>query len=111
METISYDDFDKVEMRVGEIVEIQDFPRARNPSYKVRVFFGDEIGYRWSSAQVTKYEKDALIGMQVIAVINFAPKNIAGFLSECLIVGVPQADGTVSLLTPSKPAVLGGKAY
>jgi tRNA-binding protein len=111
MDTISYEDFDKVELRVGEIVEVQDFPRARNPSYKVRVFFGDEIGYRWSSAQVTQYDKQALIGMQVIAVVNFAPKNIAGFMSECLIVGVPQADGTVSLLTPSKAAVLGGKAY
>jgi tRNA-binding protein len=111
MDTISYEDFDKVELRVGEIVALEDFPRARNPSYKVRVFFGDEIGYRWSSAQVTQYPKDELIGMQVIAVINFAPKNIAGFMSECLIVGVPQADGTVSLLTPSRTAVLGGKVY
>jgi len=108
---ITYDDFEKVEMRVGEIVEVQDFPRARNPSYKVRVNFGADIGEKWSSAQITKYSKQELIGKQVIAVVNFAPKNIAGFMSECLILGVAMDDGSVSILTPSRPAVIGGKVY
>ncbi len=109
--TITYDDFVQVEMRVGEIVEVQDFPRARNPSYKVRVNFGADIGEKWSSAQITKYSKEELIGKQVIAVINFAPKHIAGFMSECLILGASMDDGSVSVLTPSRPAVLGGKVY
>ena len=109
--TIAYDDFEKVDVRVGEIVEVQDFPRARNPSYKLRVRFGDEIGDRWSSAQLTNYSREELIGRQVVAVVNFAPKNIAGFSSECLILGVPTADGKVSLLSPTKPAALGGKMF
>ncbi len=109
--TIAYDDFEKVDMRVGEIVAVEDFPRARNPSYKVRVFFGDEIGYRWSSAQITNYSKEELIGRQVVAVVNFAPKNIAGFMSECLILGAPMADGQVSMLLPSKEAVIGGRVF
>lgn len=110
-DTASFDDFLKIDMRVGEIVEVEDFPRARNPSYKVRVFFGDEIGYRWSSAQVAHYDKADLLGMRVIGVVNFAPKNIAGFLSECLIVGVPGTDGGVSLLTPTRPVEVGGRVY
>jgi tRNA-binding protein len=109
--TINYDDFEQVEMRVGEIVEVQDFPRARNPSYKVRVNFGAEIGERWSSAQITRYSKEELIGKQVIAVINFAPKNIAGFMSECPILGAAMDDGSVSILTPSREAILGGRVY
>lgn len=110
-EPITYDDFAKVDVRCGEIVEVQDFPRARNPSYKVRVYFGEEIGHRWSSAQITSYDKDWLIGQQVIAVVNFAPKNIAGFLSECLILGVPTEEGIVSILQPSKKAVVGAKMF
>ena len=109
--TISYDDFEKVEMRVGEIIEVQDFPRARNPSYKVRVNFGAEIGEKWSSAQITRYSKEELIGKQVIAVVNFSPKNIAGFMSECLILGAAMDDGSVSILTPSRLAVIGGRVY
>ncbi len=111
MTPISFDDFQQIDMRVGEIVEVQDFPRARNPSYKVRVWFGDAIGYKWSSAQVAHYAKADLLGQQVIAVLNFPPKNIAGFMSECLILGVPDADGQVSLLTPTHPAPLGGRVY
>jgi tRNA-binding protein len=111
MGTISFDNFLQVDMRVGEIVEVQEFPRARNPSYKVRVNFGDQIGEKWSSAQVAHYPKDQLIGKQVIAVVNFPPRNIAGFMSECLILGVPDADGNVSLLTVTQAAVLGGRVY
>ncbi|MFN8449532.1 MAG: tRNA-binding protein [Anaerolineae bacterium] len=90
---------------------MQDFPRARNPSYWARVNFGDEIGERWSSAQITKYSKEELIGRQVIAVVNFAPKNIAGFMSECLILGAPMDDGSVSILSPTRPAVPGSKVF
>ena len=110
-ETITFDDFLKVDMRVGEIVDVEDFPKARNPSYKVRVFFGDEIGDKWSSVQATNYSKETLIGLHVIGVVNFAPKNIAGFMSECLILGVPGVDGMVSLLTPTRSADVGGRVY
>ena len=110
-EPISFDHFLKVDIRVGEILEVEEFPRARNPSYKVKVSFGDDLGTRWSSAQLTNYSREELIGRQVIAVVNFPPKNIAGFLSECLILGVPMADGTVSLMSPTRPAVLGGRLY
>lgn len=108
---ITYDDFEKVDIRVGEIVDVQEFPRARNPSYKIRVDFGPDIGERWSSAQLTNYTREELLGRQVIAVVNFAPKNIAGFLSECLILGVPMADGKVSLLSPTRPGVVGGRMF
>ena len=107
----SYDDFLKLHMRVGEIVEVQDFPRARNPSYKVRVDFGPDIGERWSSVQATNYAREELLGRQVIGVVNFPPKNIAGFQSECLILGVPGVDGALSLLMPSRPAQPGGAVY
>jgi tRNA-binding protein len=107
----TFDDFLKLDMRVGEIVAVEDFPRARNPSYKVRVFFGDDIGSKWSSVQAAHYPKDELLGMRVVAVINFGPKNIAGFMSECLVLGVPGTDGKVSLLAPTRPADVGGRVY
>lgn len=108
---ISYADFEKVNIRVGVIVEVEDFPRARNLSYKVTVDFGLEIGRKQSSAQLTNYTRDELIGRQVVAVVNFAPKNIAGFMSECLILGVPMEDGKVSLLSPTPTAVIGSKMF
>jgi tRNA-binding protein len=108
---ITFNDFEQVDVRVGVIVEVEDFPRARNPSYKVRVDFGADIGVKQSSAQIAHYSREELIGRQVVAVVNFAPKNIAGFLSEVLILGVPMADGRVSLLSPTRDAVLGGKMY
>jgi tRNA-binding protein len=108
---ITFDDFLKVDMRAGVILEVEDFPRARNPSYKVKVDFGDEIGVKWTAMQATMYSKEELVGMQVVGVVNFPPKNIAGFLSEVLILGVPQQDGTVSILTPTRPAMLGGRVY
>ena len=110
-EPAAYDDFLKLDMRSGEIVEVQDFPRARNPAYKVRVNFGPDVGERWSSVQATNYAKEELIGRQVIGVVNFPPKNIAGFQSECLILGVTGEDGKLSLLVPSRPALLGSKVY
>ena len=113
MTEISYDDFLKVDMRVGEIVEVLDFERAKNPSYKIRVSFGSEFGEKWSSAQAKlAYSKDELLGMQIIAVVNFPPKNIAGFLSEVLVLGVEKEDGSLSLLQPGRrPAKLGSRVY
>jgi tRNA-binding protein len=108
---ITFDDFLKVDMRAGVILEVEDFPKARNPSYKARVDLGDEIGVKWTAVQATEYPKEELVGMQVVGVVNFPPKNIAGFMSEVLILGVPQADGTVSILTPTRPAVVGGRVY
>lgn len=110
---ISYDDFLKVDIRVGEILEVLDFERARNPSYKVRVTFGPDIGEKWSSVQAKlAYLPEELLGRQVLAVVNFPPKNIAGFQSEVLILGVEKEDGSLSLLEPSRrPAVVGSRVY
>lgn len=109
--TIEYDDFGKVDIRVGTVTAVEDFPRARNPSYRLTIDFGPEIGERQSSAQVTSYSKDELQGMQVIAVVNFEPKNIAGFMSEALVLGVPTADGEVILLSPTREVPDGGRMY
>ncbi len=111
MSFITYEQFEQVDIRVGVIIAVEDFPRAKNPSYKVTVDFGEALGTRRSSAQIAHYDAQALIGQQVIAVINFPPKNIAGFQSECLILGVPTAEGKVALLSPTLPAKLGGKLY
>ncbi len=95
---ISYSDFDKVEMRVGTILSVEDFPEARNPAYKLTVDFG-EFGIKKSSAQITKlYKREELIGRQIIAVMNFPPKQIANFFSECLILGVVNENKEVVLL-------------
>ena len=99
-ETITWPDFSKIDMRVGTIIEIKDFPEARKPAYQVQVDFGKEIGIRKTSAQITlRYSKDELLGKQIIAVINFPKKQIANFMSECLILGA--VDGSdVILLRP-----------
>ena len=99
-ETITWPDFSKIDMRVGTIIEIKDFPEARKPAYQVHVDFGKEIGIRKTSAQITqRYSKDELLGKQIIAVINFPKKQIANFMSECLILGA--VDGSdVILLRP-----------
>ena len=108
---ITYDDFEKIDIRAGVITAVEDFPRARNPSYRVEVDFGPEVGTKRSSIQATNYSKEELLGMQVIGVVNFPPKNIAGFLSEALILGVDGTDGRLSLLTPSREAQLGARIY
>ena len=88
MDLITWNDFEKVEMRVGTIFEVTDFPEARNPSYKLQIDFGKEIGIKRSSAQITtQYSKEDLIGTQVIAVVNFPTKQISNFMSECLVLG------------------------
>ena len=109
--TIEYSDFEKVDVRVGVITDVEDFPRARNPSYKLTIDFGPEIGTKRSSAQVTTYTHDELRGMRVVAVVNFEPRNIAGFMSEVLVLGVPDADGNVTLLSPTREVPLGGRMY
>ena len=95
-DVISWGDFTKIEMRVGTILTVFDFPEARNPSYKVHVDFGEELGIKKTSAQITKkYSKEELIGLQVVAVVNFPKKQIANFMSECLILGAVESDDVV----------------
>ncbi|WP_424628010.1 tRNA-binding protein [Bradyrhizobium sp. SYSU BS000235] len=98
---IAYDDFAKIDLRVGRVLEVQPFPKARNPSWKVRVDLGD-LGEKWSSAQITNYTADQLVGSLVVCVCNFQPRNIAGFLSEVLILGAPDPDTKIILLSPRK---------
>ena len=111
-DTITYDDFTKVDIRVGKIIEVEDFPRARVPSYKIKVDFGSEIGVKQSSAQAkTDYTPEQLLNKQCLAVVNFEPKNIAGFLSEVLVLGVEHIEGGLSLITPTFEAKLGTRLY
>lgn len=108
MAQISWQDFEKVELCVGTIVSAEAFPEARKPAYKLKVDFGDAIGIRRSSAQITDlYSIGELQGKQVIAVLNFPAKQIGPFKSECLVTGFVQPDGSVILAVPDKPAVNG----
>ncbi|MBK6994538.1 MAG: tRNA-binding protein [Lewinellaceae bacterium] len=100
---ISWQDFEKVEMRVGTVLEAKDFPGARNPAYQLLIDFG-EHGIKKSSAQITDlYQKEALVGRQVIAVVNFPPKQIATFFSECLVLGLVGENKEITLLQPEQP--------
>lgn len=109
-EEISWADFEKVELRVGTILEVADFPKARKPAYQLMVDFGDEIGIRRSSAQITvHYTKEALIGRQVIAVVNFPKKQIADFMSECLMTGFADENGDIVLASVERPVPNGSK--
>lgn len=109
---INYDDFTKVDIRVGRIVQVEDFPQARKPAYKLRIDFGPELGVKRSSAQVTShYTKEELVGRQIMAVVNFPPKQIGPFLSEVLTLGVPDGEGGVVLLSPTQDVPLGGKMF
>ena len=99
-DTISWAEFSKIDMRTGTVVAVFDFPEARNPSYKLHIDFGDEIGIKKTSAQITdKYLKDELLGIQVVAVVNFPVKQIANFMSECLILGAVE-NKSVVLIKP-----------
>ncbi len=101
MQTIEWSDFDKVELRIGTIVEVEDFPEARKPAYKLKIDFGDEIGIKKSSAQITDlYDSEALLGTQVLAVVNFPTKQIGPVRSECLVCGFYRDDGAVVLARP-----------
>ena len=104
------DDLENFDIRTGEIVDVREFPRARLPSYKVLVTFGDELEPRWCSVVAKEtYTPNELKGLQVLCVVNLPPKNIAGFMSQALVLGVPAVGGGISLLTPSREAVLGGQ--
>ncbi len=104
MDFINWNDFSKVEMRVGTIVEVRDFPKARKPAYQIWVDFGVEIGIKKTSAQVVKlYTKEALLGRQIVGVVNFPPKQVADFISEFLMLGSVDAEGTVTLLALERP--------
>ena len=107
---ISYDDFAKVDIRVGTIVGVDPFPEARKPAFKLRVDFGPEVGIKRSSAQVTvHYRPEDLLGRQVAAVVNFPPRQIGPFMSEVLVLGFPDAAGAVVLVGPSRAVPDGGK--
>jgi|SRR5688572_15936399 tRNA-binding protein len=111
-DTITYDDFMKVDIRVGTVLEAAEFPEARKPAYKLTIDFGPEIGIRKSSAQITKYYKPAdLVGKQVLAVVNFPKKQIGPFMSECLTLGAPDEEGAVVLLTLTHPVPNGGRMF
>ena len=108
METISWSDFLKVELRVGRVVEARPFPEARKPAYVLHVDFGPELGLRKASAQITAlYQPQELVGRLVVAVVNFPPKQIGPLMSECLVTGFHDADGNVSLCVPDRPVPLG----
>jgi tRNA-binding protein len=108
VETISWSDFLKVELRVGRVLEARPFPEARKPAYVLHVDFGPEIGVRKSSAQITTlYQPHELVGRLVVAVVNFPPKQIGPLMSECLVTGFHDADGNVALCVPDKPVPLG----
>ncbi len=110
MEEISWQDFEKVELRVGTIIAVSDFPKARKPAYKLRVDFGEEIGVRQSSAQITAlYSKERLLGKQVVGVVNFPRKQIADFMSECLVTGFADENGDIVLVTPERSVPNGTK--
>ena len=108
---ITYSDFEKVDVRVGRIVTVEDFPQARKPAYKLSIDFGPEIGIKRSSAQVTNYSKEELLGKLVMGVVNFPPRQIGPFVSEVLTLGVPDSNGDVILLSPTKEVPLGGRMF
>ena len=101
-QNISYDDFTKLDLRIGTIIEVNDFPKARKPAYQLKIDFGD-LGIKQSSAQIVdNYTKEDLLNRQIIAVVNFKPKQIAHFFSECLVLGVPDEKGAIVLLQAGK---------
>ncbi len=108
---ITFDDFLKVEIRVGKIVAVDDFPEARKPSYKLEIDFGKEIGTKASGAQITQYPKEELNGKLVLAVVNFSPKQIGRFKSEVLTLGVQGKDGKVVLIQPERDVEIGARLF
>lgn len=109
---ISYGDFEKVDIRVGKIVEVRDFPEARKPAYKLIIDFGADIGTKKSSAQITQhYQKDDLLNKLVMCVVNFPPKQIGPYISECLTLGFADENGAVILARPDKDTPLGSKLF
>ena len=112
MSEIAFDDFLRVDVRAGTIITVEDFPEARKPAYKLRIDFGPEVGERKSSAQLTaNYDKEALTGRQVAAVVNFPPRQIGPFMSEVLVLGFPDENSEVTLIVPDKTVPNGGRLY
>ncbi len=112
MGEIGWEDFEKVEIKVGRVVDAEPFPEARKPSIKLTVDFGPGVGEKRTSAQLTAhYDPEALVGKQVVAVVNFPPKRIAGFKSEVLVLGVPDENGEVVLLSPDLEVPEGGRMF
>ena len=110
MNEITWQDFEKVEIRTGKIIKAEPFPKARNPAYKLWIDFGEELGIKKSSAQITKhYTIESLINKKVIAVVNFPPKQIADVMSECLVTGFPDENGDILLATADSDVPLGSK--
>lgn len=108
MSEISWNDFEKVELRIGTIIAVEEFPQARKPAWKLTIDFGDEIGNRKASAQITDlYNDQELVGKQIVGVVNFPSKQIGPFISECLVTGFVQADGSVVLAVPDKTVANG----
>jgi tRNA-binding protein len=109
---IAFDDFLKVDIRVGRIVAVEPFPQARKPAFKLTVDFGPEIGIKRSSAQITvNHSPEALVGSLVMAVVNFPPRQVGPFMSEVLTLGVPDANGDVMLIRPDRDVPVGGRLY
>ncbi|MGH1466275.1 MAG: tRNA-binding protein [Cognatishimia sp.] len=112
MADITFDDFLKVDIRTGTVVDAQPYPEARKPAIKLWVDFGAELGIRKSSAQITAhYEPETLIGKQVMAVVNFPPRQIGKFMSEILVLGLPDENGEIVLISPDKPVPTGGRMH
>ncbi len=110
MDQIQWDDFARVQLCAGTIIEVQEFPEARQPAWKLTIDFGPEIGTRRSSAQITDlYDRDALMGLQVMAVVNFPAKQIGPFMSECLVTGMAREDGAIVLVTPTETVPNGAR--
>lgn len=112
MDTISFDDFLKVDIRIGTVIEVLPFPEARKPAYRMKIDFGPEIGVRKTSAQVTvRYTMAELLGRKVAAVVNFPPKQIGPFISECLVLGFPDPKGAVVLIDVDRAIHNGGRLH
>ena len=108
-EPISFGDFLRVDVRVGRVVEVEEFPEARRPAWKLRIDFGEELGTKRSSAQITNYPREALLGTLVVAVVNFPPRQIGPVRSEVLVLGAVEDDGTVTILRPDGEPPLGSR--
>ena len=112
MSIATIDDFQKLDIRVGKIIEVNDFPQAKKPAYKLTIDFGSEIGIKKSSAQITEnYKKEDLLNILVLCVTNFPQRQIGPFISEVLTLGVPSENNTVVLIRPDKNVPLGGRLY
>jgi tRNA-binding protein len=109
--TITFDEFLAVDMRVGRVVEVDEFPEARKPAWKLTIDFGEEIGVKRSSAQITNYERDELVGRRVVAVVNFPPRQIGPFMSEVLCLGASDEQGRIILLAPDTDVPVGARIH